>query len=106
VSVVGRKKDLILRGGYSVVPGEVEAALLDHPAVAEAAVVGTPDALLGEEIAAFVTLRPGARADAPELVSFCRERLAAFKYPRRVSIVTELPKSATGKILKWRLGSL
>ncbi|HEX9124833.1 MAG TPA: AMP-binding protein [Methylomirabilota bacterium] len=106
VSVVGRKKDLILRGGYSVVPGEVEAALLDHPAVAEAAVVGTPDALLGEEIAAFVTLRPGARADAPELVSFCRKRLAAFKYPRRVSIVTELPKSATGKVLKWRLGSL
>lgn len=106
VSVVGRKKEMILRGGYSVVPGEVEAALLDHPAVAEAAVVGTPDALLGEEIAAFVTLRPGARADAPELVSFCRERLAAFKYPRRVSIVTELPKSATGKVLKWRLGSL
>jgi long-chain acyl-CoA synthetase len=106
VSVVARKKDLILRGGYSVVPGEVEAALLDHPAVAEAAVIGAPDALLGEEIAAFVTLRPGARADAPELVSFCRERLAAFKYPRRVSIVAELPKSATGKVLKWRLGSL
>jgi long-chain acyl-CoA synthetase len=106
VSVVGRKKDLILRGGYSVVPGEVEAALLDHPAVAEAAVVGTPDALLGEEIAAFVTLRPGARAEAPELVDFCRGRLAAFKYPRRVSIVTELPKSATGKVLKWRLGGL
>ena len=81
VSVVGRKKDLILRGGYSVVPGEVEAALLDHPAVAEAAVVGKPDALLGEEI-------------------------AAFKYPRHVSIVAELPKSATGKVLKWRLGSL
>ena len=106
VSVVGRKKDMILRGGYSVVPGEVEAALLDHPAVAEAAVVGTPDALLGEEIAAFVTLRHGAHADALELVSFCRERLAAFKYPRRVSIVTELPRSATGKVLKWRLGSL
>jgi long-chain acyl-CoA synthetase len=106
VSVVGRKKDLILRGGYSVVPGEVEAALLDHPAVAEAVVVGTPDALLGEEIAAFVTLRPGARAEAPELVDFCRGRLAAFKYPRRVSIVTELPKSATGKVLKWRLGGL
>ena len=104
VSVVGRKKDLILRGGYSVVPGEVEAALLDHPAVAEAAVIGTPHAELGEDVAAFVTLRPGARADADELVAFCRERLAAFKYPRRVSIVAELPKSATGKVLKWRLG--
>jgi long-chain acyl-CoA synthetase len=106
VSVVGRVKDLILRGGYSVVPGEVEAALLDHPAVAEAAVVGTPHAELGEDVAAFVTLRPGARADADELVAFCRERLAAFKYPRRVSIVTELPKGATGKVLKWQLGSL
>ena len=104
VSVVGRKKDLILRGGYSVVPGEVEAALLDHPAVAEAAVVGTPHPELGEEVAAFVTLRPGARADADELVAFCRERLAPFKYPRRVTLVGELPKSATGKILKWRLG--
>jgi len=105
VSVVGRKKDLILRGGYSVMPGEVEAALLDHPAVAEAAVVGTPHPELGEEVAAFVTLRPGARADADELVAFCRERLAAFKYPRRVSVVGELPKSATGKVLKWRLGT-
>jgi long-chain acyl-CoA synthetase len=106
VSVVGRKKDLILRGGYSVAPGEVEAALLTHPSVAEAAVIGTPDAVLGEEIAAFVILRPGARVDAPELVEFCRGRLATFKYPRRVSIVTELPRSATGKVLKWRLGSL
>ena len=106
VSVVGRKKDLILRGGYSVAPGEVEAALMAHPSVAEAAVIGTPDAVLGEEIAAFVILRPGARVDAPELVEFCRGRLAAFKYPRRVSIVTELPRSATGKVLKWRLGSL
>ena len=104
VNVVGRKKDLILRGGYSVVPGEVEATLLDHPAVAEAAVVGAPHPELGEEVAAFVTLRPGARADAEELVAFCRERLAAFKYPRRVSLVRELPKSATGKVLKWRLG--
>jgi long-chain acyl-CoA synthetase len=104
VSVVGRKKDLILRGGYSVVPGEVEAVLLDHPAVAEAAVVGTPHPELGEEVAAFVTLRPGARANAEELVAFCRERLAPFKYPRRVSLVSELPKGATGKVLKWRLG--
>lgn len=106
VSVVGRKKELILRGGYSVVPGEVEAVLLTHPAVAEAAVVGTPHALLGEEVAAFVTLRPGASAGEYELVAFCRERLAAFKYPRRVSIVAELPKSAMGKILKWRLAGL
>ena len=105
VSIVGRKKELILRGGYSVVPGEVEATLLAHSAVAEAAVVGIPDAALGEEVAAFVTLRPGARAGAEELVAFCRGRLAAFKYPRRVSVVSELPKGATGKVLKWQLAS-
>jgi len=105
VSIVGRKKELILRGGYSVVPGEVEAALLAHAAVAEAAVVGIPDAAFGEEVAAFVTLRPGARVDADELVAFCRGRLAAFKYPRRVSVVHELPRGATGKVLKWQLAS-
>lgn len=103
VSIVGRKRDLILRGGYSVVPGEVEAALLGHPAVAEAAVVGVAHAELGEEVAAFVTLRPGARADIAELIAFCRARLAGYKYPRRIDIVTELPKSATGKILKTKL---
>jgi len=73
--------------------------------VAEAAVVGIPDAALGEEVAAFVTLRPGAQVDGDELVAFCRGQLAAFKYPRRVSIVEALPKSATGKVLKWQLTS-
>jgi long-chain acyl-CoA synthetase len=103
VSIVGRKRELILRGGYSVVPGEVEATLLGHPAVAEAAVIGVAHAELGEEVAAFVTLRPGARAEAPELIAFCRERLAGYKYPRRITVVGEMPKSATGKILKARL---
>jgi len=103
VSIVGRKRELILRGGYSVVPGEVEAALLAHPAVAESAVVGVAHAELGEEVAAFVTLRPGALASADELIAFCRERLAGYKYPRRITIVGELPKSATGKILKAKL---
>jgi long-chain acyl-CoA synthetase len=103
VSIVGRKRDLILRGGYSVVPGEVEVALLAHPAVAEAAVVGVAHAELGEEVAAFVTLRPGARADGAELIAFCRARMAGYKYPRRITIVGEMPKSATGKILKAQL---
>jgi len=103
VSIVGRKRELILRGGYSVVPGEVEAALLGHPAVAEAAVIGVAHPELGEEVAAFVTLRPGARAEAPELIAFCRERLAGYKYPRRVTVVDEMPRSATGKILKAKL---
>lgn len=103
VRIVGRKRELILRGGYSVVPAEVEATLLGHPAVAEAAVIGVAHAELGEEVSAFVTLRAGTRAQADELIAFCRERLAGYKYPRRVSILTELPKSATGKILKARL---
>ena len=103
VSIVGRKRELILRGGYSVVPGEVEATLLGHPAVAEAAVVGVAHAVLGEEVSAFVTLRAGLRAEPDELIAFCRARLAGYKYPRRISIVAELPKSATGKILKARL---
>jgi long-chain acyl-CoA synthetase len=103
VSIVGRKRDLILRGGYSVVPGEVEATLLGHPAVAEAAVVGVAHAELGEEVAAFVTLQPGARAEVAELIAFCRARMAGYKYPRRITIVGEMPKSATGKILKAQL---
>ena len=103
VSIVGRKRELILRGGYSVVPGEVEATLLGHPAVAEAAVVGIAHAELGEEVAAFVTLRSRAAADPDELIAYCRARLAGYKYPRRITIVGELPKSATGKILKEKL---
>ena len=103
VSIVGRKRELILRGGYSVVPAEVEAVLLAHPAVAEAAVVGLPHPELGEEVAAFVTLRPGAASEPDELIAHCKARLAGFKYPRQVQIVAQLPKSATGKILKSRL---
>jgi long-chain acyl-CoA synthetase len=103
VAIVGRQRERIKRGGYSVFPAEVEAVILTHPAVAEAAAVGLPDPTLGEEIAAFVTLRPGADTDADELIAWCRARLAAYKYPRRVVIVAELPKSATGKILRARL---
>jgi len=103
VRIVGRKRERILRGGYSVFPQEVEAVLLSHPAVAEAAVVGVPSPDLGEEVAAFVTLKPMARITAEELLDHCKERLARFKYPRRVDIIKELPKGATGKILKSEL---
>jgi long-chain acyl-CoA synthetase len=105
VTIAGRKKELILRGGYSVVPGEVEAALLTHPDVTEAAVVGVPHADLGEEVAAFVTLRPGAEAEPAALIAHCRERLAGYKYPRRVTVLAALPKSATGKVLKGQLAT-
>ncbi len=103
VRIVGRKRELILRGGYTVFPAEVEAALLTHPAVAEAAVVGVPHAELGEEVVAFATLHAGATAPADLLVAHCKEKLAAYKYPRRVVIVDQLPKGATGKVLKARL---
>jgi long-chain acyl-CoA synthetase len=103
VTIAGRKRERILRGGYSIFPAEVESVLHAHPAVAEAAVVPVPHPELGEEIAAFVALRPGATAAAEELVAWCRERLAAFKYPRRITFLPALPRSATGKILKSRL---
>jgi long-chain acyl-CoA synthetase len=102
VAIVGRQRERIKRGGYSVFPAEVETVLLAHPAVSEAAVIGVPDGALGEEVAAFVALRSDGTT-AEELIGWCRERLAAFKYPRRVTIVPALPRSATGKVLKARL---
>ncbi len=103
VRIAGRKKELILRGGYSVAPGEVEAALLAHDAVAEAAVVGVPHPDLGEEVAAFVLLRPGASASPEALIAHCRGLLAPFKCPRQVRVVADLPRTATGKVAKARL---
>jgi long-chain acyl-CoA synthetase len=101
--IVDRKKDLIIRGGYNVYPREVEEVLFAHPAVAEAAVVGKPDDKLGEEVLAFVALKQGASATPEELVAFCKERVAAYKYPREVRLVEALPKGPTGKILKKEL---
>ena len=106
VTIVGRKRERILRGGYSVFPPEVEAVLLTHPAVAEAAVLAVPHAELGEEVAAFVALRPDSVATPDELVAHCRERLAAFKYPRRLIVLDSLPKSPTGKVLKGKLSQM
>ena len=104
VRIAGRKRERILRGGHSVFPREVEAVLLAHPDVVEAAVVGVPHAELGEEVAAFVVTRAGSRAEADELIAFCRERLAGYKYPRLLTLLSALPRSATGKILKGKLG--
>jgi long-chain acyl-CoA synthetase len=103
VEIVGRTRERILRGGYSVFPQEVEAVLLSHPAVAEAAVVGVPDADLGEEVVAFVSLKRSEKLSSDDLLDYCREHLARYKYPRQVHIVPELPKGPTGKILKSAL---
>jgi len=99
-AIVDRKKDLIIRGGYNVYPREVEEVLYEHPAVAEAAVIGLPHPQLGEEVAAVVALKPDATVDPQELVDHVKSQVAAYKYPRRVWIVEALPKTATGKILK------
>jgi long-chain acyl-CoA synthetase len=101
--IVDRKKDLIIRGGYNVYPREVEEILYSHPAVREAAVVGMPHDELGEEVAAAVALKPHTRVTEEELREFVKEQVAAYKYPRVVWFVDELPKTATGKILKREL---
>jgi long-chain acyl-CoA synthetase len=101
--IVDRVKDMIIRGGFNVYPREVEELLYAHPAVAEAAVIGIPDPALGEEIKAVVALKPGQSAAEQELIDYCKDRLAAYKYPRSVEIRDSLPKTATGKILKREL---
>jgi long-chain acyl-CoA synthetase len=98
--IVDRKKDMIIRGGYNVYPREIEEVLYEHPAVREAAVVGVPDEELGEEIGAAVALKDGAQASADELREHVRSQVAAYKYPRVVWFVEDLPKGPTGKILK------
>jgi long-chain acyl-CoA synthetase len=106
VEIVGRKRERILRGGYSVFPQEIEAVLVSHPAVAEAAVIAVPDADLGEEVAAFVSLKRMQKCTADELLGYCKEHLARYKYPRRIHILSELPKGPTGKILKSALAGI
>jgi long-chain acyl-CoA synthetase len=98
--IVDRKKDMIIRGGENVYPREIEEVLYEHPAVAEAAVVGIPDPDLGENVGAAVVLKPGASATADELRDWTKARVAAYKYPRHVWLVESLPKGPTGKILR------
>ena len=98
--IVDRKKEMIIRGGYNVYPREIEEALYEHPAVAEAACIGIKHADLGEEVAAAVALKPGASAEVDELRNFVKERVAAYKYPRHLWLVDALPKGPTGKILR------
>ena len=96
--IVDRKKDLIIRGGFNVYPRDVEDALLEHPAIEGAAVVGRPDPEKGEEVVAFVSLRPGAEATAGELVQWGRDRIGGYKYPREIHIVDEIPLTNVGKV--------
>jgi long-chain acyl-CoA synthetase len=101
--IVDRKKDMILRGGFNVYPREVEEVLYAHEAIAEAAVIGVPHESHGEEVKAVVAFAPGQSASEEDLIAFCKERLSAYKYPRSITVLPELPKGPTGKILKREL---
>lgn len=102
--IIDRKKDLIMRGGYKIYPREVEEALFDHPLIAQAAVIGTPDRNLGQEVLAFVVAKAGQTLTPEDVVAHCKQRLAAYKHPSEVRIVHALPIGPTGKVLKNQLG--
>lgn len=101
--IVDRKKDMVIRGGYNVYPREIEEVLYAYPGVIEAAVIGVPDEKMGEEVKAIVALKPGTEATAEQIQAYCKEKLAAYKYPRLIEFRDELPKGPTGKILKREL---
>jgi fatty-acyl-CoA synthase len=101
VNIVGRIKDMVIRGGENIYPREVEEFLYTHPAVADVQVIGVPDPKYGEELMAWVKLRPGATADAEELRTFCRGQIAHYKIPRYIRFVDEYPMTVTGKVQKF-----
>jgi long-chain acyl-CoA synthetase len=103
LAIVDRKKDMILRGGFNVYPREIEEVMMTHPAVSLVAVIGVPDPRLGEEVKAFVVRKTGSSLSEAELLSWCKEQLAGYKYPRAVEFREALPVGATGKILKREL---
>ena len=103
IFIVDRVKDMVLRGGYNVYPREIEEVIYEHPAIAEVAVIGVPHAELGEEVRAVVALKEGESATEEDIIAFTKERVAAYKYPRSIIFMDDLPKTATGKILKREL---
>jgi long-chain acyl-CoA synthetase len=103
IFIYDRVKDMIISGGENIYPAEVESALFGHPAVADVAVIGVPDATWGEAVKAMVVRKPGVTATADELIAFARERIAHYKAPRSVDFVEALPRTPTGKILKRQL---
>jgi fatty-acyl-CoA synthase len=103
VNIVGRTKDMIIRGGENVYPREVEELLYRHPAIADVQVIGVPDARYGEVVMAWVQLRPGEELDSEALVGWCRERMAHFKVPAHVRFVESFPMTVTGKVQKYKM---
>ena len=103
VKIVGRIKDMIIRGGENIYPREIEEFLHTHPAISEAQVIGVPSAKYGEEVMAWVKLKPGASTSPEELTRFCTGRISTFKIPRHWKLVEEFPMTVTGKIQKFRM---
>lgn len=101
--ICDRKIDMIISGGANIYPAEIEATLMEHPAVADVAVIGVPDPHWGESVKAIVERRPGASVTTEELIAFCNERLADYKRPRSIDFVDELPRNPAGKLLKTRI---
>ena len=104
--IADRKSDMIIRGGENIYPREIDDLLYTHPAIAAAAVIGVPDALYGEEVAAFIVLKPETKATADEIITFCKEHLADYKCPKTVHFLDEIPKGPTGKLLKRELANM
>jgi long-chain acyl-CoA synthetase len=104
--IADRKSDMIIRGGENIYPREIDELLYTHPAISAAAVIGVPDELYGEEVAAFVVLKEGESVDEGSLISFCRERLADYKCPKKIHFVADIPKGPTGKLLKRELAAM
>src|ERR1043166_3061556 len=104
--IVDRKSDMIIRGGENIYPREIDEVLYQHPDVAAAAVVGVPDTLYGEEVAAVIVLKPGAKTSEQQLIDYCKGRLADFKCPKTVHFMEDIPKGPTGKLLKRELAKM
>ncbi len=102
-TITGRARELIISGGYNIYPREVEDVLVEHPAISEVAVLGAPDADLGEQVVAVIVPKEGQMPEAAEIIAFCRERLASYKKPRQVVFVDSLPRNALGKVQKHLL---
>jgi fatty-acyl-CoA synthase len=103
VAIVGRSKDMVIRGGENIYPREVEEFLYTHPAIAEVQVIGVPDARFGEELCAWVRLHAGQALTLEALRAFCRDRIAHYKIPRYLKVVDDFPMTVTGKVQKFRM---
>jgi len=103
LNIAGRTKEMVIRGGENIYPVEIEALLMGHPKVADAQVLGLPDALMGEEVIALLKLKAGQSADEAEMHAYCRANISRFKVPRYIKFVTEYPLTASGKVKKFEL---